>query len=303
MAAEEPAAASEMRFGRRPNLAVPVVLLAAAAALLPGPGRAAGAEDPYRYLDPPPGQLGEPSPVSMDIVVQDGSIPALDAGTGEAPPQAQVRASRGTFTAPAGATQFTLTIEAIEPPAPASDGSHLVGNVYRFLLAAADGSVPKTAPQKKATVILRGIPADVPTALNRFDGTAWRPLHSLSAGGTRRSATVRLLGDFALIAAGPAPSVSASALPSVGAEPTPRPTATPRPTPAPVPSPSPASEATAAPRPSPTQAPLTLPPGSQPDQTPVVAAVAVGAAFIAGTLVFLVWRRRRGSKQDWRTYR
>ena len=60
-------------------------------------------EDPYRYLDPPAGALGDPASATATAQVESGSVAQLYAATSEVPPQAQVITEQGALIVPDGA--------------------------------------------------------------------------------------------------------------------------------------------------------------------------------------------------------
>lgn len=305
---------SRLAIGRW-TLAIALLLMLAAHVLHPSTGLPVYdgfiTEDPYRYLDPPPGQLGAPTSFSGVVTVNaKGKLPDLIATTDEAPPQAQIFAPRGTFVAPAGAQRFLVSITPVEAPTPAPKGSHLVGNTYAFVFTTDDGRPVRRSPGKEASVVLRGVVGDGPTTIYQYTGSAWQALKSQTAGGTLRFANIATFGDFVLIAKGPAPSPSPLASGSPGLESSPAPTPsfapgpTPTPTPGPTPVPSPTIAPTSSPQPSPSEAPVLVPAGSGPGGAPIiVVGVLAAAALGSAALGLLIWRRRGSRKQDWRPYR
>ena len=174
--------------------------------------------DPFRYLNPPPGQLGDPSSASQDITISGGRVPDLSAATDESPPQAQVFSTAGTFAAPAGATRVTFTVTPIPPPAVLPAKGHIVGNVYSFAAIADNGLVSSILHGKSATIVMRG-PDDVSRAtIEHLVGTTWKALKTESAGvQSMWLANVSSLGDFALVAPGapsPTPAPGGSSVPT-----------------------------------------------------------------------------------------
>jgi hypothetical protein len=251
-------------------------------------------EDPYRFLDPPPGQYGDPGHFSKQLSLHNGHLPIVSGYTTEYPPQAQVFALRNAFVLPRGAQGAQLTIDPIEPPQPVPDGMHLVGNAYRIALVTSDGADIPFAPGQTASVLLRGVAGDTRATMYQFRGNRWSALKTAFGGGTMRMANVGGLGDFALIAEGPTPTYAPPAAPSGFGAPSesPAPTATPAvstsagatpsqsplgsivpsqsplgsimPSPSPSPSPSPRLEPSPSPRatPSATPSPVPLPTAS-----------------------------------------
>jgi hypothetical protein len=290
-------------------------------------------EDPYRFLDPPPGQWSDPGHTSQSLTLRNGKLPVIDVYTDEFPPQAQIFGIKGSFVPPRGATSFEMTIDPIKPPAPAPPGTHLVGNVYRFGFTTESGMQVPPAAGNEPSVVLRGIPHDTPTTLNQLVNGRWRPLETAPGGGTMRMANVRSLGDFVLIAPGKHPALrpvpsdpgigspsplfpgqeSPSSSPSqiqppatiVAASESPTATLGPPATiRAATPSPSPSAvAATATPSPSPSAvaatatppSPTPQPPGSSASRPPpaLVWPVAAGGAVAIAALGLLVALRRR----------
>src|SRR5205085_6178457 len=111
-------------------------------------------EDPYRYLDPPPGKPGSPTSVSETLALDQGESPQLYSGTLETPPQAQMISDRDAFQLPSGTTSIKASIAPIKPPAPVSDG-RISGNVYRFAVLNQAGTNLSLLPGTTITLVLR----------------------------------------------------------------------------------------------------------------------------------------------------
>ena len=291
-------------------LAVAFALIVAAHMVHPGAGLPVYdgyiPEDPYRYLDPLPGQLGDPTSFSDRLTLdRKGRIPDLIADTSEVPPQAQIYAPHGTFIAPPGATAFLVSITPITPDGPAPKGSHLVGNAYRITFLTDDGRPVPLRPGLEASIVLRGVPGDGPTTIDRFDGASWQQLKSQPAGGTMRFANMATFGDFVLIAKGPAPSQGPSTSPGPSTSTNPERTTAPSPTAAATPVPSlPASPTPAAagvPTAGPPAEPAPAPGGSPSGGLPIAAGlVAIAAVVVIAAFLVLRRRRRAGREPDWR---
>ena len=168
--------------------------------------------EPYRYLVPPAGGRGGPLSASGTEALDHGTSPLTAIATGEQPPQAQIFATPGALTLPAGTTSIRLSIAPIPAEGQPADG-HLVGNVYRILVTNQDGA-PITAPAAaKVTVVLRGPGSLAVATIERFTPTGgWQPLETQDAGfGSTFLAVVTGFGDFALVVAGPGPTATAPA--------------------------------------------------------------------------------------------
>ena len=247
--------------------------------------------DPFRYLDPPPGQLGDPTSASEGVAIRGGRVQDVEAATQENPPQAQLFSNAGVFSAPSGATKVIITITPVEPVVPPAKG-HVDGNVYRFAAAADTGAASTIVAGTTATIALRG-PSEVPKAtIEHFDGTGWVVFRTQDAGiQSMWLANVTQLGDYALVAPGAppvTPGESSGPNPS-GAPATGNPGGSPT---ASLPS-STSAGATPAPSGSPSVVP---PPGGGSSSggglgTPVVIVLTVGVLVVAGAVVAL--RRRR----------
>ena len=176
--------------------------------------------EPYRYLVPPPGGRGGPLSASATEALDHGASPLTAIATGEQPPQAQIFATPGALTLPAGTSSIRLSIAPIPAEGQPADG-HIVGNVYRILVTNQNG-VRITAPAaQKVTVVLRG-PGSLATAtIERFTPAGgWQAIETQDAGfGSTFLAVVTEFGDFALVVAGPGPTAVISAPPSVSAAP------------------------------------------------------------------------------------
>jgi hypothetical protein len=178
--------------------------------------------EPYKWLDPPPGQPGGPQGATATVDVQSGKSALVAVATPELVPQAQVFAIPGGLVLPAGTTAIDVSIAAVEPPAlPPND--HIAGNVYAITITNQSG-VPVTAdPAAQVSVVLRAPdPATATATVARFDGTSWQPLSTEPAGvGATFSAVTTQFGDFAILLPGPAegasPLASSPASPEVSA--------------------------------------------------------------------------------------
>ncbi len=177
--------------------------------------------EPYRYLVPPPGGRGGPLSASATEALDHGASPLTAIATGEQPPQAQIFATPGALTLPAGTTSIKLSIAPIPAEGQPADG-HIVGNVYRILVTNQDGAAISAPAAQKVTVVLRGPGALAAATIERFTPAGgWQPIETQDAGfGSTFLAVVTEFGDFALVVAGPGATAVASAPPpSVSAAP------------------------------------------------------------------------------------
>lgn len=157
--------------------------------------------EPYRWLDPPPGQQGNPQAVSGTEAVVGGQSPQTAFITPEQPPQAQVFAFPGGLVLPPGTTTFIrMAITPVLPQTLPTDG-YIAGNVYRISFTDQAGMPVAPDPSREVTVVLRG-PADTTGATIEVDtGEGWQRLKTTSAAfAATYVAAVTEFGDFALVA-------------------------------------------------------------------------------------------------------
>lgn len=211
-----------MSGGRRlgvATMAVGLLVAAAAQATAPlsGPPLYDGVlpVEPYRWLSPPPAHAGGAQGAAATLGVKNGRNELLAVATPELSPQAQVFGVPGSLTLPGGASSIKVSIEPVVAQAGPTDG-YIDGNVYRVVLTDQAGAPVTADASQRVSVVLR--PAD-PTLLGgtieRFDGSAWRPLTtSPPVGGGGYLAVVTEFGDFAVVGHGASPYPTAEAVAS-----------------------------------------------------------------------------------------
>jgi hypothetical protein len=167
-------------------------------------------EDPYRYLEPPPGGLGDPSSATASAQVQSGSVGQLFAATLESPPQAQVISEPGALVLPDGATSVTMSITPITPAALPTSG-RLAGNAYRVAVTDQTGAAVTIRPGSLVTLVLRGDRPPTSGTIAQFVGGTWQTLPS-DPGGLPDlfSTNMTSFGDFGMLDTAPAASGSAA---------------------------------------------------------------------------------------------
>jgi hypothetical protein len=156
-------------------------------------------QEPYRYLNPAPGQPGDPGSANVTVAIVGGISPTIVAATTESPPQAQLIAQQQVaFEVPAGATSVKADVTPIEPPAPPPEG-RIIGNVYRFAVTD-DSDNPLTPKPCEGcrSLVLRSPENAGDARIMRFAAGTWsevETLHGLGLYSTNPTA----LGDYALI--------------------------------------------------------------------------------------------------------
>jgi hypothetical protein len=155
--------------------------------------------EPYRYLQPTPGQAttAPPTSGSENVKPSNQGLPFI-ANTNESPPQAELQADPTTFAIPPSVQSLTITITPVPPAAPIPNG-RLDGNSYRMAVAVPGGAPVAVLPGKHITVFLRGTGASGKTVVDRFSAGRWSQLPTQVAGAGFHSADSDQLGDFALV--------------------------------------------------------------------------------------------------------
>jgi hypothetical protein len=165
---------------------------------------------PYLWLNPGPGQQGDPQGARATVRVIGGENDIVALATPESLPQAQILAVPGSLILPSGARSLSVAITPVPPPGQPSDGV-LGGNVYRFDLTDQTGAVLTARASDKVSIVLRS--ADkmlMDGVVERWDGSRWVPLPTQPPGvNGAYLAVVTQFGDYAVVvpgAASPGPS-------------------------------------------------------------------------------------------------
>ena len=180
-------------------------------------------EDPYRYLEPPPGKPGNPTSVSDTLALDQGASPQLYSGTLETPPQAQMIANRDAFQLPSGTTSIKAAISPIKPSAPVAEG-RISGNVYRFSVVNQAGADVSLVPGTTITIVVRAPNNVANGTIIHFNGTSWVTVPTDNGGLPDLYAVSNAteLGDYAVLVTGAqTPEPSAQTPPSFSIGPTP----------------------------------------------------------------------------------
>jgi len=164
-------------------------------------------EDPYLFVDPPPGAAGDPPSAEAAQAVVDGSVPLVAVATTEVPPQAQIIAEADAFAISAGTTSVNVSIV----PS-AADDPIVAGNVYRFSVTDGQGASLEIRPGARVTIVVRAPQPDPRAQIARLYGTRWVPI-PIEFGGLPDmfAANITQLGDYAVVLTGPAASGSPGA--------------------------------------------------------------------------------------------
>jgi hypothetical protein len=180
-------------------------------------------DEPYRWVQPPAGQSTTPqpaTPASAQALVTDGRSAATRAFSSEQGPQVAFALADGALTAPAGASEVTVTLTPEAVPGPGLPGTTVVSNLHRFSLTTPDGAQAGLAPEGSVIVNLR---ASAQTPLSvvvcQWDGSTWTQVPTRQVGTEIYAADLKSLDPFAVLRfdAGVTPTVAAPAGPPPGA--------------------------------------------------------------------------------------
>jgi hypothetical protein len=155
--------------------------------------------EPYRYLQPPPGQAttAPPTSASENVKPSNLGLPFI-VNTNESPPQAELQADPDAFAIPPSTPNLTITITPVSPAAPIPNG-RLDGNVYRMSVTLPGGAPVVVRPGKHITVFLRGTGALGKTVMDRFSDGRWTSLVTTLPGSGYHAADSDRLADFTLV--------------------------------------------------------------------------------------------------------
>jgi hypothetical protein len=151
--------------------------------------------EPYRYLQPSPGQATTAPPTSASQNVKpSGNLPFI-VNTNESPPQAELQAAPDAFAIPPTVQGIVVTITPVPPAVPLA---HLDGNVYRTAVTTPDGTAVSVTPGRQVTVLLRGTGASGRATVEQLANGRWTPLSTSIPSPGYHAASASALGDFAL---------------------------------------------------------------------------------------------------------
>ena len=159
--------------------------------------------EPYRYLHPARGQLGDPTSFMATLEVTEGDSPTVAARTAEQPPQAQMIGQRGAFELTDAATAIVAEITPVDAPAPPEAGP-VLGNAYRFSVTDQSGdALTVRTCNGCVSLVLRAPESSPDGTLMRYDNGVWAPVETRHAGIVGLYQTnASAMGIFAVVASG-----------------------------------------------------------------------------------------------------
>lgn len=163
-------------------------------------------DEPYRYVQPPPGSKPSKPPTSATGQVTAGkgaSNDFFDAPSDEKGPQVEVYASAGGLTGAPDVRSFAIRADPVAP-GPAAPKISIDGNVYRLQLTSTPPGPVGLAPvtdQVWAWIALRATsskPQHPVLVYRAAPADPWRMLHTEQTGNDVFAANVQGAGDYAL---------------------------------------------------------------------------------------------------------
>ena len=170
---------------------------------------------PYVWLVPPAGAKGGATGSSGTAGVDHGLNRLIAVATPETDPQAQLLATSGALTLPAGSTSIRFSIKPVLPATLPPEG-HIDGNVYRISVTNQAGAALSAPASALVTVVLRSPHSDTDRTMWVDTDQGWQRLKSQDQGPGTYLAVVTQFGDFAMVAPGPAASPYPTASPPSG---------------------------------------------------------------------------------------
>jgi hypothetical protein len=179
-------------------------------------------DEPYRWLDPPPGapktSAVTPATVAQELAGLD-VVPGFVAASAEDGPQVSFDILPGALRPPPGATTLQVQATAVRPPSPAPDHGSYVSNVYSL---AATADTPGTVELAPRTLIGINMRSDKetpdPVVLEEWQLDGWSQRATSRVGRDIYAAQISSLTQFALVKLHPGDVPSPVAGPQPGAE-------------------------------------------------------------------------------------
>ncbi len=170
---------------------------------------------PYVWLVPPAGAKGGATGSSGTAGVDHGLNRLIALATPETDTQAQLLATSGALTLPAGTTSIKFSIKPVLPATLPPEG-HIDGNVYRISVTNQAGAALSALASALVTVVIRSPHSDIDRTMWVDTDHGWQRLKSQDQGPGTYLAVVTQFGDFAMVAPGPAASPYPTATPPSG---------------------------------------------------------------------------------------
>jgi hypothetical protein len=194
------------RFGW---LGAALVALVAAWALAPGllPIYDAGfnTDEPYRFVQPPPGYTKTtkpPTSAQTTVPVRGGRSSTQYANSGETGPQVSLFLPAGALQPPPGAATIAVSARPLAPSPPLPADGHIITNVYRITATADGRSVPVIGTGPTEPALQMRAPSPPKGALPVFEHrtpTGWQHSQTIRIGQDIYQTSAASLGDWALV--------------------------------------------------------------------------------------------------------
>lgn len=160
-------------------------------------------DEPYRYVNPPPGYRDTEPPTAATGVlkVSHGQSGSAQINSAEYGPQIALYVPVGAFAAPVDDTHVSVTAEPVAPPHTLPEDGTIEGNVYRVTATAPDGAVDLIGFANQAPVLdLRAPTAQQPgPVFEHFAEGKWTSYQTSRIGTDIYRTRMDALGDWALV--------------------------------------------------------------------------------------------------------
>lgn len=160
-------------------------------------------DEPYRFVQPPPGTQHTAAPTTArgTASVTGGASGQVVAASAESAPQIALYIPKGKLTVSAGTSQVAVTGTPIKN-LPTGHRQYLWSDVYD--VTASPGSTQFNPHGQQATITLRAASAQRPQpSIAYYDGTSWHLLPTFAQGRDIYIAELNRFGKFAVIGSNP----------------------------------------------------------------------------------------------------
>lgn len=160
-------------------------------------------DEPYRFVQPPPGtgHTAAPTTAHGTASVTGGSSGQVVAASAESAPQINLYIPKGKLTVSAGTAKVSITATPVKN-LPTGHGQYLWSDVYD--VTASPASTQFNPHGQQATITLRAASAQRPQPnIAYYDGTRWHLLPTFAQGRDIYIAELNRFGQFAVIGRSP----------------------------------------------------------------------------------------------------
>lgn len=160
-------------------------------------------DEPYRYVNPPPGyrDTKPPTTATGTLKVSQGQSASAQINTAEVGPQLALFVPPGALASSTAATTVMVTAAPVAAPHDLPDDGTIVGNVYRITATASGGSVDLIGFGESAPVLdMRAPTARQPgPVFEHLDNGRWTAYPTSRIGNDIYRTRAPALGEWALV--------------------------------------------------------------------------------------------------------